>query len=195
METNFTDIQQLWQSQKAAHFDVQKLIGQLQRLEKKQKREWIIALALLPMTLIVLALVLPWRESSLATTSLVMIGLGMVWMVWLSAKSRVVTTRDSEDFSNQEFIQKQLGKLRLRYTILQKHILIYGGLIALAVNISYLVVLEPLSPGYRLLSHLNATLFIALVMYGSIRFKKRKYDKELKPMIEHLEKLLETGAG
>lgn len=191
METNFSNLQQLWQSQKAEEINIKSLISELQLLEKKQKRELIIGGLLIPITLIALAFILPWRENSLALFSLLLILGGMSWMLWLSAKSRVLTTTPTADFSNQVYVKAQLQQLQLRYTILKKHILIYGGLIALSINLGYLVVLDSLPITQRILIHLAGMVFLALVMWGSIWFQKRKYDKTLSPIIEKLERLLE----
>jgi membrane associated rhomboid family serine protease len=97
---------------------------------------------------------------------------------------------DSERFNNQEFIHSQLQKLRLRHTILKKHLITYGLIIFLAINIGYLVVLEPLSIPTRIAAHVGATLFVFTIMWITIRIKRKKYDQELKPIIEDLERLI-----
>jgi|AntRauMFilla1563_2_1112583.scaffolds.fasta_scaffold02864_2 Flp pilus assembly protein TadB len=191
METNFDNIQKLWQNQKAKEFDLPSLISQMKRVEKKQKKEWIIVISLTPITVIFLSFVLPWRESLLGTLSIILVALGMAWVIWLSAKSRLKSIDDSERYSNQEFIQSQLKKLKLRYTILRKHMISYGLVIALAINIGYLVTLAPLSLPIRIAAHVGATLFIFTVMWITIRRKRKKYDQELKPIIEDLERLIE----
>jgi Flp pilus assembly protein TadB len=191
MENNLENIQKLWQSQKAKEFDLPILINQMKRIEAKQKKEWIIGISLTPITVIFLASVLPWRESLLGALSIFLVALGMVWVIWLSAKSRLKSIDDSERYNSQKFIQSQLKKLRLRYTILKKHMITYGLIISLAINIGYLVVLEPLSLPIRIAAHVGATLFIFTIMWITIQRKRKKYDQELKPIIEDLERLIE----
>lgn len=191
METNFSNLQQLWQSQKATQLDIKALIMSLQQLEKKQKREWLIGIALIPFTILILMLILPWRESNLVLLSLILLAAGMSWVLWLSGQTRIRSINEVESFSNQEFVKKQLQKLRMRYTILKKHILIYGGILALVINLGYLVVLDPLPLSQRILAHLLGTLFMAFVLWLSIRFKRKKYDTDLAPIILELEKLLD----
>jgi MFS family permease len=191
MENNLENIQKLWQSQKAKEFDLPILINQMKRIEAKQKKEWIIGISLTPITVIFLASVLPWRESLLGALSIFLVALGMVWVIWLSAKSRLKSIDDSERYNSQKFIQSQLKKLRLRYTILKKHMITYGLIISLAINIGYLVVLEPLSLPIRIAPHVGATLFIFTIMWITIQRKRKKYDQELKPIIEDLERLIE----
>jgi hypothetical protein len=191
MENNLENIQKLWQSQKANEFDLPSLINQMKRIEERQKRELIIGISLTPITVIFLAFVLPWRESLLGALSIILVALGMAWVIWLSAKSRLKSIDDSERYNSQKFIQSQLKKLRLRYTILKKHMITYGLIISLAINIGYLVVLEPLSLPIRIATHVGATLFIFTIMWITIQRKRKKYDQELKPIIEDLERLIE----
>jgi len=191
MENNLENIQKLWQSQKANEFDLPSLINQMKRIEERQKRELIIGISLTPITVIFLAFVLPWRESLLGALSIILVALGMAWVIWLSAKSRLKSIDDSERYNSQKFIQSQLKKLRLRYTILKKHMITYGLIISLAINIGYLVVLEPLSLPIRIAAHVGATLFIFTIMWITIQRKRKKYDQELKPIIEDLERLIE----
>jgi len=191
MENNFEDIQKLWQRQKANEFDLPSLINQMKRIEERQKRELIIGISLTPITVIFLAFVLPWRESLQGALSIILVALGMAWVIWLSAKSRLKSIDNSERFNSQEFIQSQLKKLRLRYIILKKHMITYGLIISLAINIGYLVTLEPLSLPIRIAAHVGATLLVFTIMWITIRRKRKKYDQELKPIIEDLERLIE----
>jgi hypothetical protein len=191
MENNFEDIQKLWQRQKANEFDLPSLINQMKRIEERQKRELIIGISLTPITVIFLAFVLPWRESLQGALSIILVALGMAWVIWLSAKSRLKSIDNSERFNSQEFIQSQLKKLRLQYTILKKHMITYGLIISLAINIGYLVTLEPLSLPIRIAAHVGATLLVFTIMWITIRRKRKKYDQELKPIIEDLQRLIE----
>jgi len=63
-------------------------------------------------------------------------------------------------------------------------------LLAVAINLGYLEVLSPLALQYRLLAHLGATLFVAGIMWFTLRKKKSKFETESQPMIRQLEKLL-----
>jgi hypothetical protein len=66
----------------------------------------------------------------------------------------------------------------------------YTILLLLALNISYFILLEPLSAVARLSIHLILTLSITAFMYWQMRRKVKKYDQELKPMIEQMEAML-----
>jgi uncharacterized membrane protein YciS (DUF1049 family) len=67
---------------------------------------------------------------------------------------------------------------------------IYAFLLALALNISYFILLEPFSDLVKIATHSGLTILIFVVMHISIRMRIKKYDKTLKPMMEQLEKLL-----
>lgn len=190
METNFNDIQQLWQSQKASEFDLTGLIQKMKATEKKQKMEWMIGLACTPITILILVLVLPLKDSILGILTLVLISFGMVWVIWLSSKSLLKKVEDSESYSQRNYVEDQLRKLNLRGKIIQKHMITYGVLLAVAINLGYLEVLSPLALQYRLVAHLGATLFVAGIMWFTLRKKRKTFEAESRPMIKQLEKLL-----
>lgn len=192
METNFNDIQQLWQSQKASNFDLGGLIQQMKATERKQKMEWIIGLACTPITIIVLVYALPLKDSLLGVLTLLIISFGMAWVLWLNSKSLLRQVEDSELYNQRDYLKEQLQKLNLRGKIIQKHMITYGVLLAVAINLGYLAVLEPLSLHLRLAAHLGATLFIAVIMWFTLKRKSKKFEAESRPMIRQLEKLLNT---
>jgi hypothetical protein len=191
METNFNDIQQLWQSQKASEFDLTGLIQQMKATEKKQKLEWIIGLACTPITIIILVYALPLKDSLLGILTLLIISFGMAWVIWLNSKSLLKKVEDSESYSQRNYVEDQLRKLNLRGKIIQKHMITYGVLLAVAINLGYLEVLSPLELKFRLLAHIGATLFVAGIMWYTLRKKRKTFEKESRPMIMQLEKLLD----
>lgn len=190
METNFNDIQELWQSQKAGNFDLTGLIEQMKATEKKQKREWILGLVSVPFTLAVLVYALPLKDSLLGVLTLLIIALGMVWVIWLNSKSLLKSVENSEAYNQKDYVAEQIQKLELRGEIIQKHMITYGVLLALAINLGYLAVLAPLSLETRLAAHLGATLFIAVLMWFTLKRKRKTFEKESGPMIRQLEKIL-----
>ncbi|HSF56142.1 MAG TPA: hypothetical protein VLA71_20470 [Algoriphagus sp.] len=190
METNFNDIQQLWQSQKAGSFDLMGLIEGLKKTEEKQKRERVFIAIITPATLSFLFWVMPWGESKAILLSLLVIAAAMLWVGWLSFSSKVSPSDDSESFSNREYIKTQLEKLRQRYRIAGKYMYFYAFFLAVAINVAYFVLLAPLSDTIRISAHVGLTVMIFIMMHISIRMRLKKYDKTLKPMMEQLEKLL-----
>lgn len=190
METNFNDIQQLWQSQKAENFDLAGLIHQMKAAESKQKREWIIGLICTPITIAILVYALPLKDSILGVLTLLLIASLMAWVLWLNSKALLKPTENAEVYSQKDFVEEQLTKLRLRGQIIQKHMVTYGILLAVAINLGYLAVLYPLSWELRLTAHLGATLFIAVIMWFTLKKKRKSFESQSQPMIQQLEKLL-----
>lgn len=190
METNFNDIQQLWQSQKASNFDIQGLISGLKKTEEKQRKERIAIAIITPSTLVFLFAVMPWGESKAILMSLLVIAAAMLWVGWLSFSSALKPSDDSESFSNKSYIETQLAKLKQRYKIAGTYMYFYAFLLAAAINVSYFVLLEPLSATIRISAHLGITVMMFVVMHISIRRRIKKYDQTLKPIMEQLEKML-----
>ena len=190
METNFNDIQQLWQSQKADKFDLSSLIDGLKKTEKRQKRERIIIAIITPLTLGFLFWVMPWRESQPILLSLLVIAVAMIGVAGLSFSSLVKPSDNSDSFTNKEYLITQLEKLKFRYKIAGKYMYFYAFLLAVALNVAYFVLLEPFSDTIRFSTHAGLTIMIIVAMHISIRMRIKKYDKTLKPMMEQLEKLL-----
>lgn len=190
METNFNDIQQLWQSQKASNFDIQGLISGLKKTEEKQRKERIAIAIITPSTLVFLFAVMPWGESKAILFSLLVIAAAMLWVGWLSFSSALKPSDDSASFSNKAYIETQLTKLKQRYKIAGTYMYFYAFLLAAAINVAYFVLLEPLSATIRISTHLGLTVMIFVVMHISIRRRIKKYDQSLKPIMEQLEKML-----
>jgi hypothetical protein len=190
METNFNDIQQLWQSQKAASFDFQALIEGLKKTEEKQKRERTAITIITPVTLSFLFWVMPWGESKTILMSILVIAVAMVWVAWMSFCSKVNPSDDSANFSNKEYLQTQLKKLNQRYKIAGTYMYCYAFLLAAAINVAYFVLLAPLSNTWRISIHVGLTVILFVVMHISIRMRIKKYDQTLKPIMNQLEKLL-----
>ncbi|GMQ27509.1 hypothetical protein [Algoriphagus confluentis] len=191
METNFNDIQQLWQSQKANNFDLSGLIQQMKATEKKQKAEWMIAWICTPITMVILTFVLPLKDSPLGVITLLIIGFGMGWVIWLNSKSLLKKVENSDLYNQRDYLEEQLQKLKFRGKIIQKHMITYGILLTIAINLGYLAVLAPLSLPYRIFAHVGATLFIAGIMWITLRKKRKKFEAESQPVIRQLEKLLD----
>lgn len=195
METSFSDIQQLWQSQKAQEMDLSTLIEGLRKTESKQRREQLFMLIITPLTIGFLFWVMPWQESTGITISLFLIALAMIGVLILSIRSKVKTLDISETSDNELYLKTQIRKLKARYIIAGKHMYVYTILLVIALNISYFILLEPLESWVRILIHTVLTAAIFGFMHWQIKRKLKKYDRELKPMIEKMEGMLEAKSA
>lgn len=149
-----------------------------------------IGLVCTPLTIAILVYMLPLKDSILGILTLAIISFAMAWVIWLNSNSLLRTVEDSESYSQRNFVKEQLRKLNLRGKIIQKHMITYGILLALAINLAYLEVLSPLAMHYKLAAHLGATLFVAGIMWYILRKKRKTFEAESRPMIRLLEKLL-----
>ncbi|MFC5623231.1 hypothetical protein [Algoriphagus winogradskyi] len=191
MENNFEDIQKLWQAQKPIDFDINSLMEGLRKTEVKQRREMIFMMLITPLTIGFLFWSMPWRESIGIAISLYIIAFAMIWVLGLTLRSKVRKNDSSERFSNSDYLKAHIKKLNFRYEIARKHMYAYTFLLILALNISYYILLEPLNVISRVGIHLTLTLAILGFMHWQIKRKVKKYDKELKPMIEQMKGMLE----
>jgi len=190
MENNFKDIQKLWQTQKSQEFDVTALMAGLKKTELKQRREIFLMLVITPLTIGFLFWSMPWRESRGIEVSLYIIAFAMIWVLGLAFRSKVVKNNSSERFNNEQYLTTQIKKLKARYVIARKHMYGYTFLLLLALNISYYIVLEPLTTIIRIGIHLALTVLVGGFMHWQMRRKVKKYDRELKPMIDQMEEML-----
>ncbi len=193
MENNFEDLKKLWQNQRPVEFELTKLVKGLRETASKQQRERIAMLIITPVTIGFLFYTMPFRESRAILISLCLIAVAMLWVVWLTFSSRLRPVDSSEQFANKDYLEIQIQKLTYRYKIARKHMYGYAFLLAVALNISYFVLLEPLHWLIRVGIHLVLTCSIFAFMHWSIRRRVKKYDKELKPMITSLENILKES--
>ncbi len=191
MENNFEDMQKLWQAQKPVEFDLTSLVAGLKKTEIKQRREQLFMLIITPLTIGFLFWSMPWRESRGIEISLYIIAFAMIWVLGMAIRSKVTNSDSSERFSNEEYLKTQIAKLSYRYQIAKKYMYGYTFLLLLALNISYYILLEPLSTITRVGIHLALTLSLTGFMHWQIRRKVKKYDLELKPMIEQMKAMLD----
>lgn len=190
METNFNDIQQLWQSKKASDIDLTALIKHLRQTESSQKRERICIALATPATVGFLFWVMPWRESTGILISLILIALIMGWATWMAYQSKLKPVDSTESFDNQAYLSTQIQQLKYRYRIAQRHMYKYGILLCVALNISYFILLAPVDTWIRVLIHVTLTAAVMGFMHWSLKKRLKKYDLSIKPTIQTLESLL-----
>ncbi|SFB42007.1 hypothetical protein [Algoriphagus aquimarinus] len=195
MENNFENIQKLWQAQKPVEFDLTTLMAGLKKTEVKQRREVISMLIITPLTIGFLFWSMPWRESQGIEISLYIIAFAMIWVLGMAFRSKVAKNDSSERFTNEEYLKTQIKKLNYRYEIAEKYMYVYTFFLLLALNICYYILLEPLNALLRIGIHLALTVVVGGFMHWQIRKKVKKYDKELKPMMEQMEGMLEKKDG
>jgi len=191
MDQDITKLQNLWKEEKSTSFDLNKLIKQLNNVEQKGKIERIALLISVPITIIVLATVLPVFSNTYYLISIILIGLGMFMILLQSYRSKNSLIKNQYELDNKNYIETLIFKLKERMLTTSKYMWIYAFLLIAGLNIGYIDILGklnlPLSG--RIITHfvISGVMFY-LFYYGISKRKKKNKDKIL-PLIKLLENL------
>lgn len=191
MEKDITNWQNLWKEEKSTPLDLSKLITHLNKIEKKGKVERIILLVAVPITIIVLATLLPLLSNMYYLTSSVLISFGMIMILIQSYRSKYNLTSNDAELNNHNYIKNLIHKLKQRMLTTSRYMWFYTFLLVLGVNIGYIDVLQKfnISITVRIIIHVVFTVLMICVMYYSIEKRKKENNKEILPLIDFLENL------
>ncbi len=189
MKQDITNWKNLWGEKKSNPVDLETLIGELTKIEKKNKKERIVLLIAFPLTLIILAILLPIFQSKYYLLSIVFIGAGMFMILLQLYKSKLDNSRNEGSFNNQEFIKANIKSLKEKMITTSKYMWIYTVLLLFGLNIGYLEVLNGLNFPARILIHLILTIAILFFMYSGIKKRLLKNKEKILPLIDELENL------
>ncbi|NAS32071.1 hypothetical protein GTQ40_13880 [Flavobacteriaceae bacterium R38] len=190
MEQDIADWKNLWEEEKSSPINLDNLTKQLVKIEKKNKRDRILILITFPFTLIVLATILPLFKSYYYLFSIACICIGMLIILVQLYKSKIKKYSDEKDFNNQEFIKSNIKSLKESVITTSKYMWIYTALFLLGLNIGYIEILKSLDLLVRILIHSGVTLTILLFMYSGIKKRNKKNKKEILPLIDELQNLI-----
>jgi hypothetical protein len=163
----------------------------LKRLEQQQKRERIIFLWTVPLTLVFLTAMLPWLDNLYYLWAIVLIGAGMLTLLLQLYKSRMAPVGATAMIQNPVSVEALLRALRKRIYITNVYMWVYSVFILAGVNVGYIQVLHRLDTPVRIGIHVLMTLFMIAGMYLGIRKRKIKNAAEIEPLIQQLETLQE----
>lgn len=186
MDQDISKWKKMWQSQTAQAVDIDSLISQLQKIDKKAKRERIIILVSFIFTIAGLGSLIPllnsliyWIAFALMTCAMLMI-LYRVFMIKLKSSNQ-------EDFNNKDFVKHQISFLKARMKTTSKYMWIYAILLCLGINVGYIEALQWFSPTIRVLLHVGVTSMMLLGMYFGIKKRMKQYKEEVIPLVSTLE--------
>lgn len=190
MDDELKELQDLWQGQKASPRDIQELIGELNGLEAKLRKEKRKLLVLFPTTMLVLiALLAILPKAPLYIAGISLIGLAMLMVLFLSYRNSFPPVSQQQDMSNEVFLQETIDKLMARKLLTSRYMWIYTALLVLGLNIGYIDVLSEAGLTFRILGHGFVSIFLPIGNYFAIKKRMAKYEEELDPLIEQLESL------
>ena len=191
MDQDITKLQNLWKEEKSTSFDLNKLIKQLNNVEQKGKIERIALLISVPITIIVLATVLPVFSNTYYLISIILIGLGMFMILLQSYRSKNSLIKNQYELDNKNYIETLIFKLKERMLTTSKYMWIYAFLLIAGLNIGYIDILGklnlPLSG--RIITHFVISGVMFYLFYYGISKRKKKNKDEILPLIELLENL------
>lgn len=191
MEKDITNWQNLWKEEKSKALDLNKFIADLNKIEKKGKLERIILLVAVPITIIILATLLPLLSSIYYLTSILLISFCMIMILIQSYRSKYSLIRNNAELSNLNYIKNLIHKLKQRMLTTSRYMWLYTFLLVLGINIGYIDVLQKFDVSIivRYIIHLVFTVTVLSFMYYSIEKRKKENKKGVLPLIDFLENL------
>ncbi len=191
MEKDITDWQNLWKEEKSTPLDLSKLITHLNKIEKKGKLERIILLFAVPVTILVLATLLPLLSNIYYLTSVILISFGMIMILIQSYRSKFSLISNDAELNNHKYIKNLIHKLKQRMLTTSRYMWFYTFLLVIGLNIGYLDILQKfnLSLLVRITIHLVFTIVMICIMYYSIEKRKKENNKSILPLIDVLDNL------
>nr|WP_321227665.1 hypothetical protein [uncultured Psychroserpens sp.] len=191
MEKDTTNWQNLWKEEKSTPIDLSKLITHLNKIEKKGKLERIILLVAVPITIIVLATMLPLLSNIYYLISIVLISFGMIMILIQSYRSKYSFISNDAELNNHKYIKNLIHKLKQRMLTTSRYMWFYTFLLVLGLNIGYIDILQKFNLPLllRIIIHVVFTVIMICIMYYSIEKRKKENNKGVLPLIDFLENL------
>jgi len=179
--------QSLWKEQASNPKDITTMMNQINQLEKKNKRGRIIMVINFIITISALSFLMPLMENPLYIISILFIGGAMLMIMYQMYKYKFNPAKSEEDFSNQQFLESHIQKLKAGMELTSKYMWVYGFLIIAGINLSYIPAFAGKEFGLRLLIHLTVSVTIGILFAWSVQKRKKKNELEIVPLIEQLE--------
>ncbi len=186
MDNQLQKWQNLWQHQKSNSLDIDKLISQLNKMERTAKFQRIFVPILFSFAVYLMVTHLSNNLYNILSISLIVIGI--LFLIVPLLKNRDNLINDKFDISNQHFIDNLIKKLKQKVLIPKRYMLIFSILLTLAFNIAFLEALRDSTTYVQLFAQMTAIiLFIILLMVRKYGIKR--YEKQIFPLIKKLEKI------
>ncbi|NQY07645.1 MAG: hypothetical protein HRT68_15980 [Flavobacteriaceae bacterium] len=191
MEKDIKNWQNLWKEEKSTPLDLRKLITHLNKIEKKGKLERIILLVAVPITIIVLATLLPVLSNIYYSISIILISFAMMMILIQSYRSKYSLISNGAELNNNKYIKYLIHKLKQRMLTTSRYMWLYTFLLVLGINVGYIDILQKfnISIIVRIIIHLIFTVLMICAMYYSIEKRKKENNNGILPLIDFLENL------
>lgn len=189
MNNDFENFQNIWMQVKSETGEVDKLIENLNQMERKSKRERALLIILFPLTIGVLMMLLPFTKSVYFMTSIGIIAIGMLMLIYLMYQSKIKINMTNESLDNKIFVDSMIINLHRKMRITSRYMWIYSVLLIIGINIGYLEAIKEMDLYIRIATHSILSAILLWFMYSAIKKKKIKNKREIWPLLEKLENL------
>lgn len=189
MKNDFENLQNMWKQVKSETGELDKLISNLNQMERKSKRERALLIILFPLTIGVLMMLLPFTKSVYFMTSIGIIAIGMLMLIYLMYQSKIKINMTNESLDNKIFVDSMINNLHRKMRITSRYMWIYSVLLIIGINIGYLEAIKEMDLYIRIAIHSILSAILLLFMYSAIKKKKIKNKIEIWPLLEKLENL------
>lgn len=187
MDEELKSWKNLFQQRQAKEIDPTSLIKSFNQLEKKSRRDKIILTITFPVTILLLISIIPSFSSPYYLGAVALMSLAMLFVLLMLYRNKFSKIDASQDFSNKEFVTRQIQTLKNRILITSRDMWIYAILLISGINVGYLEALQFFSLPTRIGLHLGVTLLLFVGFYFGIKRKLKEYDREIIPLIHQLE--------
>lgn len=193
---NFDDLQNLWQTQKIDPniFNTQKtkdMINQIEnQREKILKQNIFVTVSMIPVYITMIWIFNSFPERGLLFKGSIIFMVGLISVMLVIFWSRLTKWKKSEVLENNNtYVQQSIKKLKFQKTLTNVVTPLYIVLLAAALNIYFLDIFNDSPFGFRMLAHLTMTVPMFLVSFIKVLKENKKFDKEVQPLIDDLEKI------
>ncbi len=187
MIKNFEETKNLWQQVKSDSIDLDKLITELIKSDRKSKREKVLLLILFPLTLITLILLLPFTNSIYYLIAILLFGIGMLMILFQIYKSKIAAKKPEETLDNKNYVVHLIIVLNRKMEITSRYMWVYTFLLISGLNIGYVEALHGNNLLIRIIVHIVLSFLLLWFMNSAIKKRIKKNEKEILPIIKKLE--------
>lgn len=193
------EIKNIWKEQKARDNEVKtsgyysSLLEQLEKNEKKTKRNYIYMSIILLLTIAFIdrtAVESMHDKTFLTWTGFGLIYLAMAAMITVSWATVIKFKINSITESSMDFLKRAKEKLTLRNKIRTIGVPVYISLLTIGITFTYIQITGPMKTGYRILTFAVFYAFIISVSAAAYKKEKKKYIKNVKPIEDRINELL-----
>ncbi|NER15043.1 hypothetical protein GWK08_16425 [Leptobacterium flavescens] len=186
MDKEIKNWQRIWQEENPKPLDIDRLIYQLNKMEKVARLQRIFVPLLFAFALFSMITRLSGNIYNFLSVLFIIIAvLFLLIPLYLSSFPLI---NEKININNQSFIQWHIKKLKRKLLIPKRYMLIFIILLTLAFNIAFLGALNNDTLAVKITAHLS-TLILFAVLYFARKIGIKRYEKYILPVIEKLENI------